>query len=158
MKRFAGRSFGGALPWAAPRGFGRRTAACLLGVVAVVSGCGERALVPLPTHEVKGRVVLRNGKPLSSGRVVFVPVEGLTPPAAGDLGPDGSFRLTTREPGDGAAAGGYKVRVEPGGSPNQRISTVARTPFPVKYIDEDSSGVFITVKAGSNTLEPITLK
>src|SRR5438270_12366489 len=110
-------------------------AACLLGLVTLVTGCGERALQAMPTHEVKGRVVLGNGKPLAAGRVVFVPVEGLTPPATGDLGPDGSFTLSTREPGDGAAAGVYKVRVEPGGGRNQKISTAVRTPFPVKYID-----------------------
>lgn len=144
-------------PATAARGAGRKWA-CLLGVVTLVAGCGERVLQALPTHAVKGRVVLRNGKPLSAGRVVFVPVEGLTPSASGDVAPDGSFTLSTRAPGDGAAAGDYKVRVEPGARPNQKISTVARTPFPLKYIDEDSSGVFVTVKAGTNTLDPITLR
>src|SRR5947208_16649303 len=106
MKPYTGQSASRAVARPANPGSVRRMAACLLGLVALVAGCGDRALQPLPTHEVKGRVVLRNGKPLSAGRVVFVPVEGLTPPASGALGPDGSFTLTTREAGDGAAAGG----------------------------------------------------
>ena len=51
---------------------------------------------------------------------------------------------------------GYKVRVEPGGSRNQKISTVARTPS--REASRGQLGVFVTVKAGSNTLDPITLK
>lgn len=53
-----------------------------------------------------------NGNPLTQGNVVFVPVvpsEGY--PAHGTIGPDGRFKLTTFDDGDGAVPGDYKVTV-----------------------------------------------
>jgi hypothetical protein len=108
------------------------------------------------TYEVKGRVFLADGKPLTAGRVTFVASDGLRPPASGALGPDGGFTLSTRDPGDGAAPGLYKVRIEPGGQKSARRA--GRPGFPLKYIDEDSSGLAVTVRAESNRLDPITLK
>jgi hypothetical protein len=63
--------------------------------------------------------------------------------------------LTTRNAGDGAAPGKYKVRIEPAESkkPGRK-----RPSFPVKYVDEDSSGLAVTVRAEPNQLEPFTLK
>jgi hypothetical protein len=119
------------------------------------TGCSGSSFSTLTTYEVKGRVELPNGKPLSAGRVTFVAADGLLPQASGDLQPDGEFSLSTRVPGDGAAPGKYKVRIEPAESKNRRV---ARPGFPVKYVDEDSSGLVITVRAESNQLDPIRLK
>jgi hypothetical protein len=155
MPAHAVRSLSKIVPVLLSGGGVRPLATCLCALATILTGC-ERSLQPSTTHEVKGRVVLANGKPLTRGRVVFMPIEGLSPPASGDLEVDGSFTLTTREPGDGAAAGQYKLRVEPASGRGGRNGK--RPVFPLKYIDEDSSGVVITVKAGPNTLEPITLK
>jgi hypothetical protein len=100
-------------------------------------------------------VRLASGKALSAGRVRFVAADGLLPEASGDIQPDGDFSLTTRHPGDGAAPGKYKVRIEPAQS---KKPGKTRPSFPVKYVDEDSSGLTVTVRAEPNELEPFTLK
>jgi hypothetical protein len=108
-----------------------------------------------PTYEVKGKVRLASGKALSAGRVTFVAADGLLPQASGEIQPDGDFSLTTRNPGDGAAPGKYKVRIEPA---ERKKPGKARPGFPVKYVDEDSSGLTVTVRAEPNQLEPFTLR
>jgi hypothetical protein len=119
------------------------------------TGCSGSSFSTLTTYEVKGRVELPNGKPLAAGRVTFVAADGLLPQASGDIQPDGAFSLSTRVPGDGAAPGKYKVRIEPAESKNRRAT---RPGFPVKYVDEDSSGLVITVRSESNHLNPIILR
>jgi hypothetical protein len=108
-----------------------------------------------PTYEVKGKVLLAGGKPLSSGLVKFVSADGTLPEVSGEIQPDGAFAITTRNPGDGAAAGKYKVRIEPVGRKDPRK---LRLNFPAKYVDEDSSGIEVVVRAEANQLDPITLK
>ncbi len=98
---------------------------------------------------------------MSGGHVYFVPLDGvLTPEAA--IGPDGNFSLVSGPSGKGAPAGEYKVRIEPA-DPSQFASVrpVARKkglPFSRKYLDEDSSGLKVAVKAQANRLEPFLLK
>lgn len=126
-------------------------------VAAIAPGCGGSDGSPGPLASVSGRVLLANGKPLTRGRVTFVSKDASAPPASGDLGPDGSFKLTTRTPDDGAVPGDYKVRIEPAAVPNARPEAV-KPPFPVKYIDEDSSAIVVTVRGEANQLDPIRLK
>ena len=127
---------------------------CFLPLALALAGC-QGSGTSVTTYEVKGRILLANGKPLTAGRVTFVAADGLRPEASGDLGADGGFVLSTRGSGDGAAPGRYKVRIEPEGAKARRPS---RPIFPMKYIDEDSSGLDVTVRAETNQLEPITLK
>ena len=130
-----------------------RSALLLAAVLAGCSGTGESSIA---TYAVKGKVLLASGRPLTSGRVVFVARDGLTLPASGPIGSDGSFTLTTRSEGDGAIPGDYKVRIEAARAEARRKG---RSPgFPVKYVDEDSSGLLVTVRAETNQLEPIRLK
>jgi hypothetical protein len=123
-------------------------------LAVVFTGCRGSSFSTPTTYEVKGKVVLPNGKPLSTGRVTFVAADGLLPQASGDIQLDGAFSLSTRVPGDGAAPGTYKVRIEPAEGKNRRA---IRLGFPVKYVDEDSSGLVITVRSESNQLDPIRL-
>lgn len=124
------------------------------GLVIVLAGCqGSSPLAP--TCEVKGQILLADGRPLTSGRVTFVSEDGSSPPASGEVGPDGGFSLTTRVVGDGAVPGDYKVRVEPDLPPGRQIG---RPRFPLKYVDEDSSGLLVTIQSEPNRLDPITLK
>jgi hypothetical protein len=127
-----------------------------LVVLATAAGCSARATAPGPTYEVRGKVVLSDGKPLGAGRVVFIPSGDVGSEAAGEIGPGGSFALTTRADSDGAEAGSYKVRIEPGPSAPGRAA--APLPFPPRYLDEDISGLVVEVKAEPNALEPIRLK
>ena len=135
------------------------TGGFVMVVCAGLAGCrGSDSLPVLPVYEVKGKVLLSNGKPLSGGWISFVPKSDLpvTPSAA--IGSDGTFSLETGGSGHGAPAGEYKVRVE---APQLRTaaSTSRKKPLvPVKYSDEDSSGLVITVRAEANQLEPIVLK
>jgi len=127
---------------------------CFIVLAVTMNGCGGYTS-SAPTYEVRGKVLLANGKTLSAGRVTFVAADGLLPQASGEIQPDGDFALTTRNAGDGAAPGKYKVRIEPVESKKRGK---ARPNFPVKYVDEDSSGLAVTVRAEPNQLEPFTLK
>ncbi len=133
--------------------FRRCRSMSLLLPLILLAGCQGSASSPV--YAVSGRVLLASGKPLSVGRVTFVSADARQPEVSGDIQPDGSFSLTSHSPGDGAAPGTYKVRIEPAGrrNPHQR-----KPVFPVKYVDEDSSGLIVTVRAEPNRVEPFTLK
>ncbi|MDB5353014.1 MAG: hypothetical protein JWN86_4261 [Planctomycetota bacterium] len=132
-------------------------AGAALGLLGL-AGCSKAGSGSIgTTYEVKGQVLLADGSPLKQGRVAFVPTDPATVPASGEIGPDGQFSLTTKTPDDGALPGEYKVRIEPaalGVDPKK----AKKPPYPIKYIDEDSSTLVITVRAEPNRLEPIRLK
>ena len=67
---------------------------CFLVFAVTMNGCGGYTS-SAPTYEVKGKVLLANGKTLSAGRVTFVAADGLLPEASGEIQPDGGFSLTT---------------------------------------------------------------
>jgi hypothetical protein len=77
--------------------------------LAPIIGCGDGGL---PVYSVTGTVKV-DSKPADGVMVIFCPTEGadelmkLRP--YGLTGPDGTFRLTTFDPADGAPAGNYKV-------------------------------------------------
>ncbi len=132
-------------------------------VLACLTGCGDGSSAPgnATVYEVKGKILLPGGKPLSGGHVYFVPRDGALTPEA-PIGPDGTFTLVSGPSGEGAPAGEYKIRIEPSDPslfattrPSNRRKTV---PFSAKYLDEDSSGLKVAVKAEPNRLEPIILK
>jgi hypothetical protein len=129
-----------------------------LPILGALAGCSGGGAGPVaPTVEVKGRVLLRRDRPLARGRVVFVPVDPATTPASGAIEPDGTFTLTTRAPADGAAVGRYKVRIEPA-TTGTRGKRPNRPEFPVKYIDEDTSALAVTIRPEPNHLDPFRLK
>jgi hypothetical protein len=115
-------------------------------------------------YEVKGSVLLPDGKLLTSGAVMFEPVKDSLYPATGEIGPDGSFTLKTPNAGDGAAPGEYRVKIVPDES---KLGTVtkgktttrdlSKLPFPPRYLDADTSELTATVKPESNQLEPFKL-
>ena len=119
-------------------------AACLLAV-----GCGRRvALVP-----AEGRVTL-DGKPLEFGAIMVQPTAG--PAAQGKINSDGTFRLGTFKPDDGAIPGQATVRVncrkdvtQPGGERAYGPSLI-----PDRYGRFDTSGLTVEIKAG---MKPLTI-
>ena len=135
----------------------------MAGLASVVAGCGDSSAAPRNTtvYEVKGRVLLPGGKPLSGGHVYFVPSDGVLTPEA-SIGPDGTFSLVSGPAGEGAPVGEYKIRIEPP-DPSSFASALLtrgrkRLPFSAKYLDEDSSGLKVAVKAEANALAPFFLK
>jgi hypothetical protein len=124
-----------------------------------LAGCGHSDSLPAyQVYEVKGKVVLSDGKPLNGGWISFVPKGDLPVTPSGEIGPDGTFSLVTGGSGEGAPAGQYKVRIEAPQLPPASSRSRRKPVIPVKYGDEDSSGLVITVRAESNRLEPFLLK
>lgn len=86
-----------------------RAALFSLGGLATLSGCGGN---PTPTYPAGGHVRFSDGTPLDEGWVEFEPLAGDSPVSArGQIQPDGSFQLSTFEPGDGAVAGEHRAVV-----------------------------------------------
>lgn len=127
-------------------------AIAVCGLPACQPGTGRK-----PTFPVTGKVLL-NGKPAEHATVVLHPTSAGPdePRPHGTVGPDGSFKLTTYEPDDGAPAGDFRVTVElwlagrPEEGPTSRL--------PAKYAKPDTSGLTVTVNAGPTELKPIELK
>jgi hypothetical protein len=121
-------------------------------VLLAAAGCGRRAsLVP-----VQGRVTL-DGKPLDTGAVMLQPKAG--PAAQARIAADGTFRLGTFKPDDGAMPGTATVRVtcrkmltKPGVEPAYGPSLI-----PERYNQFGTSGITVEITAGMAPLEiPLT--
>ena len=140
----------------------RRNLVLLTVVAFASSGCGDAGAPPVvKVFEVKGKVLLANSKPLTKGRVSFVPTQEPFLVSSATVESDGSFSLATGDSGEGAPPGAYKVRVEPDGPPpvvNGDRASLKSLPFPPKYLDEDSSGLKVIVKDEPNQLSPFILR
>jgi hypothetical protein len=144
-----------------PRTANRRSwlvlVACL--ALAACSGCARPEVV----YPVQGQVFL-DGKPAARAQVVFHPV-GAGPDAAHPVGQtddEGRFTLTTRETGDGAPAGEYRVAVARflalQGRGAAEGESVTVNDLPARYGAAESSGLTATVRPGENRLPPFALK
>src|SRR5438445_12585892 len=108
------------------------------------------------TYEVKGIVLLADGRPLSGGRILLESTQELAHVAEGSIGPDGSFTLATPNVGEGAAPGEYKVWIEPaaGLGTVKKGGAIVRDansyPFAAQFADPDSSGLTAVVKPEPN--------
>ena len=125
---------------------------CLAVLLAAgLPGCGGSPVDRMTFYPVKGKVLLPDGKPLTSGKVVFIATEfSLTSPT--DIGSDGTFEVKGQK--GGLPEGEYLVRIDSGGV-NGGAGTRRKValPFPGKYTDEDTSGLRATVKPGENNWE-----
>lgn len=131
----------------------------LLVLAAAAAGCGD-AVRPYPVH---GRVTFE-GKPLAGGgSIAFVPL-GTQPgkTAGAEIEADGTYRLTTYQPGDGSMTGEFRVVImqvtvkEPEARPDgtraaepTRVVTAAQT-IPTLYADYEQSPLRATVEAKSD--------
>lgn len=77
--------------------------------LAGLSGCGPRTRLE-GLAPVEGTVTLR-GKAVEGATVVFVPATASQRAAIGTTDGRGRFRLTTKDPGDGAYPGPYAIAV-----------------------------------------------
>ncbi len=130
------------------RVFGRGLA--FLMFVIVGSGCERSPLSSMTLYPVTGKVRLADGKPLTSGRVVFCSTKS-TITFMATVESDGSFTVKGSS-GAGLPEGLYNVRLEMDetklppvkGQPNPRKSA---RPFPAKYLDENESGLTAKITA-----------
>lgn len=129
-----------------------------IGLLVGLSGC-RSGKYSGPVYPVKGKVLLATGKPLTTGSVQFIPEAGGTL-ASGKIGPDGSFSLVSLDMREGAAAGSYKVRIEPSlEMTDPRGKSRTALPFATKYTDDDGdTGLTVTIKAEPTELEPFRLE
>ena len=123
----------------------------LLGLVLLLCGCGKGD-GPFP---VEGKVVWEDGTPateLANAIVIFDLPEKQTS-ARGNIQADGTFKLTTHKPNDGALAGDYKVLIievgrKSGGGPDP--SDIAPGVMDSMYSDPTNTDLLATVKPGIN--------
>src|SRR5262245_2678822 len=65
----------------------------VVAVTAALAGCGSPA-VPRPAgHPISGKVLLANGRPVSTGRIYFMPADRSGAQEWVDLNTDGSFKI-----------------------------------------------------------------
>ena len=121
----------------------RRILAFLL---LAATGCGPSQF------PVTGKVTFPDGSPLEEGIVICETTDGEKPVMArGTLKKDGTFRLGTTEPGNGAPVGKYRVLVVPRAL-NEYERNV-RLPFiDSKYERFESSGLTLEVVNGPREL------
>jgi hypothetical protein len=141
----------------------------LLAAAATLAGCGGDPSKP-KLGRVSGKVMYK-GQPVTKGVVSFVPVGGpgaqTGQAAAGEIGSDGSYTLTTFEQGDGAVVGEHTVLVQAREEdpaiqgkgmpiPDAKGQLKIKPPkqlVPEKYATAQTSPLKFTVKEGSNTVD-----
>jgi len=110
--------------------------ALLLAALVACPGCAKAPSVPLPTtYPVTGKVFFEGGQPATGGSVQFRSTTDSSISALGEIGPDGSFSLTTHLDGNklpGTIEGPHEVTVIPAMSEEQmEIPVVLQEPCTV---------------------------
>lgn len=135
----------------------------MMALLAMAFGCNGSAMVP-----VSGKVTFE-GAPVPQGTITFFPQAGGRP-ATGQIQSDGSYVLSSLEPGDGVPPGDYAVAIEArrvhGGAPvpaslEEEIAGVgaggapARIEWlvPIEYSSAQSSGLTATVTPGESQID-----
>jgi hypothetical protein len=105
---------------------------------------------------VSGKVTYQ-GKPVVKGTIAFLPVAPGGRNATGEIGPDGSYRIQTEEPNDGAQLGEYRVTISAHDEPvldyTPRVPVKPKLLVPAQYENPDTSGLKKTVERGSNVFD-----
>ncbi len=119
---------------------------CVSGLFVGCGGGDGPKLVPA------GGVVTFKGKPIGKISVLLMPNEAQGMIAEGTTDQNGNFKLQTKDPGDGAMVGSYKVSFTyvPDEIPEMPGFDGAKevvSPIPRKYADNSKSGHTATVDA-----------
>jgi hypothetical protein len=116
--------------------------AALLAACSV--GCSDNPLASARFYPVKGKVLLADGKPLTSGQIGFVGTK-LSLTATANIESDGGFTFKGTSH-DGLPEGEYKVRIDiPEVAAGKGAAGKVKLPFARKYGDEDTSDLKATV-------------
>jgi hypothetical protein len=127
-------------------------------VVGTALGCGGSDGPEMA--KVTGTVTY-NGKPVTKGTISFQPTDPANGAPANGVIEDGSYRLQTTEPGDGARLGDYQVGIRSvEGEPDVPLDYIPKKKpappkslIPQKYENPAASGLTAKVESGSNTLD-----
>ena len=126
---------------------------------AISAGRGPGGPDRLDVYPVIGELRYE-GQPASGATIFLHPQDPSIPvrPQA-FVNDDGTFEVTTYQPGDGAPAGRYKATIEwrravAGQSADE---SVPPNVFPAAYTSPQSSPVEVTVDEGENTFAPIDI-
>ena len=131
----------------------------------VLVGCGAGADLP-KLGKVHGKVTYK-GRPVTSGHIVFTPVEGkggaTGQTATGEISSDGTYELTTFNTGDGAILGQHVVTVVVREKGDQNLGKpdadghikyeLAKSVTPSKYASVDQSPLRCTVVEGGTPFD-----
>ncbi len=114
-----------------------------------------------PVYPVSGKVYYQ-GKPAAGATVTFVRRDALDAKVhrpGGQVGPDGSFRLSTYTSYDGAPAGRYAVTVVyPSPVRKENGENAGPDLFHGRYGDPKTTPLSAEVKRGTNQLEPFQIQ
>jgi hypothetical protein len=116
-------------------------------VAPFVSGCSTGL------NPVKGKVTYQDGSPVTAGSVVVETVDTgneQRSSANGNILPDGTFQLTSLNPGDGVPEGRYRVAVLSPPLSDDQVGRGEKPLVDIKYSQLDTSGLEIEVKPGLN--------
>lgn len=105
----------------------------------LLCGCAKE-----PNPEVTGKVTFK-GQPLPNAVVFFHPQSG--PASAGATQEDGTFKMITKQPGDGVLQGTCKVAITPIDPEKLPL------PIPARYTDTETSGLTANVEDGENVFD-----
>jgi hypothetical protein len=135
-------------------------AALVLG--AILSGCGGSPERPEVVYPLTGALEFE-GQPAVGASIVLYPQDELIsarPKAT--VNDDGTFAVTTYEPGDGAPPGEYKVTVEWRRPVAGRESAGDDQPppnvLPSTYASPQTTPLTVTVEEGENEFPAITFQ
>ena len=134
----------------------RPTASLLALAMLMASGAGCGPTDPDQANilPVSGKVTYK-GKPVPKGTVTFHSDGGRM--ATGEIKEDGSYSLTTAQPGDGAVAGHHRVSIvanegDPTLMPSSPGYVRPKNLVPPKYNQPDQSGLEANVTAESKEI------
>jgi hypothetical protein len=137
----------------------RSTLLAATALVLLLAGCTGSSGDRVKTYPVSGNIYV-NGQPAAGAVVECYAVDdpkllALRPHAI--AGPDGSFKLTTYNTGDGAPAGSYALTVKWPAPPRPTQET-GPDRLKGRYADPKRPARRITVHPSDNDLETIELK
>ena len=130
-----------------------------LFLCALSVGCFRWRALERPSLSPEQGSLHIHGKPASGARVRLFAIgnpklEGLCPHA--EVEADGSFRLMTYQPGDGAPEGTYALTVT-WPLPPPRGKELGKDRLQGKYADPRHPAREVRITPGENTLEPLRL-